>query len=159
MQEKGITMMQFGEELAAAKELVVLVVDDNVDAATSLCCLLELLGCKTAVAYDGPSAVEAAAAAQPHAAFIDLDLPGFDGCEVLRRLHSGAGTAPRVSVCVTGHGGPRDRLRCLDAGFDQFWQKPLDPADLLRALEMSREALARQPEGRAAAAPALGRAD
>ncbi|WP_083437999.1 response regulator transcription factor [Caldimonas brevitalea] len=134
-------MVQLEEDEVSSDELVVLVVDDDVDAAAALCCLLELLGCKTAVAFDGPSAVLVGAATRPHAAFIDLDLPGFDGCEVLRRLKSSGLTGPSLSVCLTGHGGSPDRARCFDAGFDEFWSKPLEVTEVERALAASRKAL------------------
>ncbi|MCW7536755.1 response regulator [Aquabacterium sp. A7-Y] len=134
-------MVKLGEEEVPSDELVVLVVDDDVDAATALCCLLELLGCKTAVAFDGPSAVKVGTVTRPQAAFIDLDLPGFDGCEVLRRLKSGGSAGPGRSVCLTGHGGPLDRARCFDAGFDEFWSKPVAVTEVERALAASREAV------------------
>ncbi|WP_238947871.1 response regulator [Caldimonas brevitalea] len=120
---------------------MVLVVDDNVDAADSLRCLLELLGCTAVTAYDGPSAVQLAAQARVQLAIIDLDLPGFDGCEVLRRLKSDASLAPERAVCLTGQGRSADRQRCLNAGFDEFWSKPLKMTDLSRALVSSQEAM------------------
>ncbi|WKB50725.1 response regulator [Eleftheria terrae] len=134
-------MPQAKEEEVAPGELVVLVVDDNIDAAMSLGCLLELLGCETAVAYDGPTAIQVAAVAHPHLAIIDLDLPGFDGCEVIRRLRANGWIGPGARICLTGRGGPEDRTRCTEAGFDEFWSKPLELSDLHRALASSREAV------------------
>ncbi|WKB50696.1 response regulator [Eleftheria terrae] len=157
-------MLPLSREEGRTEALVVLVVDDNVDAAVSLSCLLQLLECKTVVAYDGPTAVDVAVLVPPQLAFIDLDLPGFDGCEVLRRLKAADGLGPAVSVCLTGRGGPHDRLRCLEAGFDDFLSKPLELADLNRALQQAREAVATSsllsldclPGGCAGAALALG---
>ncbi|WP_416136173.1 response regulator [Aquabacterium sp. A7-Y] len=127
-------MLPVRDEEVPPDQLVVLVVDDNVDAAESLCCLLGLLGCKAAVAYDGPGAVQVGLSSNPHLVIVDLDLPGFDGCEVLRRLKAQREASPPFSVCLTGGGGPRDRTRCLEAGFDEFWTKPLETAHLTRVL-------------------------
>src|SRR5262245_49746080 len=57
----------------------VLVVDDNVDAATSLAKLLTILcGQEVRVAYDGPSAEKLALEFRPEIALLDLGLPGMD---------------------------------------------------------------------------------
>ncbi len=48
--------------------------------------LLQRLGHEVKVAYDGPSALDAATEFRPHLALIDIGLPGLCGYEVARRL-------------------------------------------------------------------------
>ncbi len=68
--------------------LRVLVVEDNVDAASAVSQLLAQAGCDTKVAHDGPAALEAADACRPQVALLDIGLPGLDGYEVARRLRT-----------------------------------------------------------------------
>jgi CheY-like chemotaxis protein len=120
-------------------ELRVLIVDDNVDAATSLSYLLQMIGCKTAVAFGGEMGVRVAELFQPSLMFLDLNMPGHDGCEVLTRIKSLQGrTAQAMSICLTATGQGEDEQRCLAAGFDQYVQKPLEPQVLSDMLLLAR---------------------
>jgi CheY-like chemotaxis protein len=115
-------------------ELRALVIDDNVDAATSLSYLLQLLGCKTAVDFGGVMGLRVAQLFSPAIVFLDLDMPGQDGCDVLAELKSLPGPGKdALFVCLTGRSEPNDELRCLSAGFDRFVSKPME-ADTLRVL-------------------------
>ena len=111
----------------------VLVVDDCRDTAGSTCILLRLWGYDTCAAYDGPSALHAAAAYGPDAVLLDIGLPGMDGYEVARRLRQQAGPA-LLLLCVSGFGQEDDRRRALDAGCDDHLVKPVDLTQLQRRL-------------------------
>jgi CheY-like chemotaxis protein len=121
-----------------------LVVDDNVDAATSLSYLLQLLGCKTAVAFGGTMALRVAQLFQPSLVFLDLDMPGQDGCETLVEIRNlGGAVSSALFVCLTGRSEPADEKRCLDAGFDHFVAKPMEPDVLREVLEEAGKKAAR----------------
>lgn len=107
--------------------LRVLVVDDNVDGAQALCALLSTMRCSTTVAFNGAQGLAAAAAFDPHLAFIDLEMPDMSGCDVARLLRAGPGRSDARLICLTGHGQPDDRCQCLEAGFDDFFTKPMRP--------------------------------
>jgi CheY-like chemotaxis protein len=104
----------------------VLVVDDNNDAAEMLAEALAVLGCETEVAYDGPSALEAAKRFRPRVVFLDIGLPVMDGYEVARRMRRDSGLLPLRLVAVTGYGQASDRRKARDAGFDEHVVKPID---------------------------------
>ncbi|HEX9049319.1 MAG TPA: PAS domain S-box protein [Anaeromyxobacter sp.] len=110
----------------------VLVVDDNADAADTLAELFRLHGHEVEVAYDGPTALEAARARPPDVVLCDLGLPGMDGYEVARRLRA-AFPALRL-VAVSGYAQPEDVARAADAGFDGHVAKPPDPEKLASLL-------------------------
>jgi PAS domain S-box-containing protein len=112
----------------------VLVVEDNRDAAESLARLLRAAGHEVRTAYDGPAALAEARAFQPQVVFSDIDLPGMDGYEVARRLRQEYGPVGPLLVAVTGLGQEGDRRRALEAGFDDFLVKPVDPDALQRLL-------------------------
>jgi len=119
---------------SAFAQLRVLAVDDNVDVADTLGHLLTGLGCRAAVAYDEATAVRAAELFQPHLVFLDLNMPGTDGCNVLDRVRGlSAPLARALYVCLTGSQQHHDEARCEAAGFDTFVRKPLR-ADQLEAL-------------------------
>jgi two-component system CheB/CheR fusion protein len=100
------------------------VVDDNQDIASGLAAVLQLLGCVTHVAHDGPSALGAAASFEADLALLDIGLPGMDGYELARRLRAHATAALRL-VALTGYGQESDVRRSLDAGFDEHVVKPI----------------------------------
>jgi signal transduction histidine kinase len=105
---------------------LVLVVDDNKDAADSLAELVRLFGHEVHVAYDGPSAVELARACLPELVLCDIGLPGMDGYQVAKVLLAELHDKPML-VAVTGYSQPDDVARCLAAGFDAHVPKPADP--------------------------------
>ena len=112
----------------------VLVVDDNVDAAQSLAMLLQILGHDVRLAYDGPTALEAAIRYQPDLILLDIGLPGLTGLEVAERIRMQSHLSDTVLVAMTGYGQDADRLRSRDAGFDHHIVKPADFKELQRIL-------------------------
>jgi len=118
----------------AALKRRILVVDDNEDQAQSLGMLMRVLGHEIQLAYDGPSAVEAARTFVPDIALIDIGIPGINGYEVARRIREMPHLKNVVLVAQTGWGHDDDRARSRDAGFDHHLIKPLDLAELQRIL-------------------------
>jgi PAS domain S-box-containing protein len=111
----------------------VLVVDDNVDAATMLDMLLRSLGHETRVAHEGAAALRIAEEFHPDIVLLDIGMPGIDGYEVARRLRASRNRPMRI-VAVTGWGQEADRERSREAGFDLHLVKPVDANELARAL-------------------------
>lgn len=112
----------------------VLVVDDNVDAATSLADVLRDGGNEVRVAHDGAGALVSADAFGPTVAFIDIGLPGMDGYEVARRLRAGHPATELRLIALTGYGQEGDVQRARRAGFDAHLVKPADMEHLAAAL-------------------------
>jgi CheY-like chemotaxis protein len=115
----------------------IVVVDDNIDAATSLAALLDANGHTVRTCYDGSHAFEAAAELIPDVAFIDLNMPHPDGIELatmIRRQPWGKGVR---LVALTGMGQPADLARTREAGFDEHLTKPASTADLFKAVAAS----------------------
>jgi CheY-like chemotaxis protein len=103
-----------------------LIVDDNVDAAASLGLLLDLGGHTTYIVHNGPEALKVVAEFKPDVVLLDVGMPGMDGYEVARALRSMPDLGRPVLVAVTGWGGPEDRLKSKNAGFDEHLTKPVD---------------------------------
>jgi CheY-like chemotaxis protein len=110
----------------------ILVVDDNVDGASSLALLLRALGHQVFVAHDGRSALADLAHIRPDIALLDIVMPDMTGYELARQVRARLGAAVRI-VALTGFGLDEDRAQAIDAGFDQHIVKPVD-ASFLRSL-------------------------
>lgn len=116
-----------------AAPLRILVVDDNVDAATTLAMLLEALGHQVFVEHGSRSALERARVEAPQVCLIDIGLPEIDGNELARQLRILPETARSLLIAVTGYGRDTDRQQTMAAGFDHHVVKPVH-ADELTAL-------------------------
>ena len=111
-----------------------LVVDDNVDAATLLADLCETMGHEVKVAHDGPQALQVLDGFAPEFAVLDIGLPVMDGYELARRMRDQLGPACRL-IALTGYGQEHDRQRSHDAGFEAHLVKPIDPMRVLGIIE------------------------
>jgi signal transduction histidine kinase len=116
----------------------VLVVDDNVDAATSLGTLLQHRGHSVHTCFDGSTAFAAAAHSPPDVAFIDLNMPHPDGAELAVMIREQPWGESVKLVALTGMGQPADLERTRIAGFDEHLTKPANPDDLFRAVATRR---------------------
>jgi signal transduction histidine kinase/CheY-like chemotaxis protein len=112
----------------------VLVVDDNVDAAESLCDVVAFLGHTVEAVHDGPAAVARVRERHPDVVLCDIGLPGMDGYEVAQAIRAEPELADVRLVAVSGYAQPEDRARARKAGFDAHVAKPADPADIGRLL-------------------------
>lgn len=112
----------------------ILVVDDNVDAATSAAMLLEMMGHETEMVHDGLAAFEAAASYRPDIVLLDIGLPGLTGYEVASRIREQPWGRSMTLWALTGWGQDEDRRKSKEAGFDHHMVKPVDPPELVRLL-------------------------
>ena len=106
--------------------LRVLVVDDNLDAATALKMLVEEAGHLVRMAHTGPTALAAALDYRPDVMLMDIGLPELDGFEVAKRIHQEPTLHDIVLVAVTGHRQAAERQRIQEAGFQHYLVKPAD---------------------------------
>jgi signal transduction histidine kinase len=114
----------------------ILIVEDNTDARETLRKLLEFAGHRVRTASDGAAGVEAALAALPEVALVDIGLPKLDGYEVAKRIRAAADGSrrPLLLVALTGYGLEEDRERAFAAGFDAHLVKPVAEDELERLL-------------------------
>lgn len=125
-----------------ASSVRVLIVDDNIDAATSLSYVLTLAGYQVRIAHDGAGALEVAGELRPDVVLLDIGLPGMSGHDVARRLRAEAWGRDLQLIAVTGWGQDGDRAKSLEAGFDEHLTKPIDPETLLQRISRAARSAA-----------------
>jgi two-component system cell cycle response regulator len=77
-------------------------------------------------ASDGATALEKAVREQPDLVLLDVMMPGMDGFETCRRMKDDPATRHIPVVLVTALDGRGDRITGLEAGADEFLNKPID---------------------------------
>jgi two-component system sensor histidine kinase/response regulator len=126
----------------------VLIVDDEARNLELLDALLRPLGAEVVRAYGGREALALFEEREPDLVLLDLMMPGFDGLDTLTYIRARPGGDEVPVVLVTAHAERELRLRGVEAGADEFLEKPVDgPVLLARArtllrLRESRKALA-----------------
>jgi PAS domain S-box-containing protein len=118
----------------------ILVVEDNSDGREMLRALLELQGHEVHEAAEGQAAIARALELRPHAAIIDIGLPGIDGYAVAARIRASESDARHMQlIALTGYGSEQDRRRATEAGFDAHLTKPVEPKRLASLLSVQAE--------------------
>lgn len=103
----------------------ILIVEDNTDAADTLCKVLELNGHTVAVALHGRQGLELAQEFKPDVIVCDIDLPGMDGYEFARQVRKDKKLAGIHLIALSEYASPDDVRRAMDAGFDYHLAKPM----------------------------------
>jgi DNA-binding response OmpR family regulator len=129
----------------------VLVVEDEADLADAVARGLRREGYAVDVAYDGDEALDKAAVNAYDLVCLDLNLPGIDGIDVVRRLRADAAEPPRV-LMLTARDRTVDRVVGLDEGADDYLVKPFDFDELKARVR----ALLRRDAGRSGAVLRVG---
>jgi CheY-like chemotaxis protein len=104
---------------------VILVVEDNERNLKLVRDVLEYAGYDVRVARTGEDGITLAVSEPPDLVLMDLQLPGIDGMEALRRLRESPRTAGIPVVAVTAQAMKQDRERALAAGFNGYVEKPI----------------------------------
>ncbi len=83
----------------------------------------------------GERGVARARELRPDLILVDMQLPDFDGFEVLRRLRAQPETQATPCVVLSANAMPEDIARALAAGFAEYWTKPIDFSGFLASLD------------------------
>ena len=111
--------------LAAGTSVKALVVDDQEGNRDVLLEILERIGVEVDTAENGALALERVRECMPDIVFMDIRMPVMDGPEALKHLVATYGEDAPVVAAVTASVFEHQRQEYLDAGFDEFINKPL----------------------------------
>jgi CheY-like chemotaxis protein len=120
----------FVRNQSAARERVVLIVDDEEPNRQLLSALLGAQGYTAKIACDGPSALEQVKAGGIDLMLLDVMMPGMDGVEACQRIRKELGLRELTIVFVTALSDRESRMRAKLAGADDFLVKPIDSFEL-----------------------------
>jgi len=109
----------------------ILVVDDVALNVKLLADLLAVKGYATCTASSGAEALAVVARERPDLVLLDVMMPGMSGYEVCAALRADPAHAMLPIVLVTALDPAQERARGLDAGADDFLNKPVSQAELL----------------------------
>ncbi len=111
------------------KKKRVLVVDDELPLRNLIKIFLESYGHETEMAKDGFEALEKVNL-DIDLVLLDVQMPGMDGFEVVRRIRSNPQTSDIPICMITGETSRNSQLRAVEAGANDFICKPMDQTEL-----------------------------
>ena len=109
---------------------LILVVDDDSHVRNLLVRFLAEEGYPSIVATNGEEALAIVKREPPDLILLDVDMPVMDGLETCRRLKNDERTALIPVTMITGRTDDSDRTEGIEAGADDFLNKPFDEATL-----------------------------
>jgi signal transduction histidine kinase/PAS domain-containing protein/ActR/RegA family two-component response regulator len=115
----------------------ILIVEDEPDSRDLLQRILQDHGARVVAADSADSALRSFEEFEPDVLVSDIGMPQTDGYELLRTIRRDAPPALRgvPAIALTAFVRPEDRARALDAGFNLHVGKPLDPSEVLDAID------------------------
>lgn len=112
--------------------LRVLVVDDDPSARDLMTGILTGYGAEVSLADSGPAALSLLFEQRPQVLIADLGMPGMDGYALIEQVRAldpdFGGHTP--AIAVTAYASAHDRLRALQAGYQNHVPKPVEPEEL-----------------------------
>jgi CheY-like chemotaxis protein len=113
----------------------VLVIEDEADSAEVVARILKFHNIACRVAGTAEEALTLMREQKPTLLIVDLALPGMDGWEFLKTVRSDPDTAQIHAVAVTAFHSTSVAQKAIEAGFNAYFPKPLEPTSFVRELE------------------------
>ena len=115
------------------KKEIILIVDDNSDANAVLNQMLASMNYQTLTALDGKSGLQIALRLQPDLVFLDMNMPGMDGLEVLAELRKSQCTTP--VIFITAYGSEQIAVEVFRLGVHDYLTKPFTEEEVKAAVD------------------------
>ena len=112
----------------------ILIVEDHPTMREAMRLILEHEGFEIREASDGATALSMVRDRHPDLMFLDLNIPGASGADVLTELKADPATTDIRVIIVTAT-GEEGREFVLSLGADEYFTKPFSPTALLRTVE------------------------
>ncbi|GHT40672.1 hypothetical protein FACS189443_1370 [Planctomycetales bacterium] len=124
----------------ANKPLKVLIAEDNKINQMVMREMLKSIGYETVIAENGRKAVEAWESGDFDVVLMDCQMPEMDGYEasrLIRQRERELSKKPIPIIALTANVSPGDRQRCLEAGMNDYFNKPVQIRELAAAIKSS----------------------
>ncbi len=113
----------------------ILIAEDNAVNRELLRELLEMRGYVVFEACNGQEALDVIDQVRPDVLVIDLGMPVLDGFGAIRKIRANPDLNQLPVLAATAFAMRGDRARVLEAGFDGYISKPIDPAALQKEID------------------------
>jgi CheY-like chemotaxis protein len=113
---------------------LILIVEDNEKNRKLVRDVLTFKGYEVIETETGEEGVRLAQERRPSLVLMDIQLPGIDGVEALRRLRAEGITRGISVMAMTASVMTEDRQKILEAGFDAYQSKPINVTDFVAAV-------------------------
>ena len=122
----------------------ILIVEDHPTMREAMKLILEHEGFEIREAPDGAAALAMVREQPPDLVFLDLNIPGASGADVLSELKNDP-TTKDIRVIIVTATGEEGREFVLSLGADEYFTKPFSPTALLRTVERVLEGSPAEP--------------
>jgi CheY-like chemotaxis protein len=119
----------------------VLIVDDEPCIRQVFVNMFNRGGYETQTAESAEHALQVMQKTPAPVLFLDLNLPGMNGLELCREVRKGWPWS--IVIAVTGYASLFELVACREAGFEDYFIKPVKSKDLLAAAEQAFKKLER----------------
>jgi CheY-like chemotaxis protein len=103
----------------------ILLAEDNDANSVVIREYFEAKGYGVVIARNGQEALDQIGIARPDVILMDIQMPGMDGLEAIRRLRANPADATTPVIALTALAMPGDQERCLEAGASAYLTKPV----------------------------------
>jgi CheY-like chemotaxis protein len=122
---RGKGMAAHAKTVAGLNGKLVLIAEDNDLALNTVMDYLTSQGCQVVSARNGTEAIELARESSPDVVLMDIQMPGIDGIEAIRRIRTNEDNRHVPIIALTALAMVGDRERCIGAGADGYLSKPV----------------------------------
>ncbi len=126
----------------------ILAVDDDLVARTVVCSLLRKLGHDVLEAENGQEAWDIFNSLEFGVLIVDWEMPVMDGLELCRRIREAEREKYTYIIMLTGRIGKQNFVDGINAGADDFANKPVSPPELEARLRVAERILGLQADVR-----------
>lgn len=113
-----------------SKQKKILIAEYNKDNRTILCKMLKNIGHEVFEAQDGVEVIAKTSSLMPDLILLDILMPQKDGCTVCKELKNNIKTKEIPIIVITGLEDNESKIKCLEAGANDFLTKPYDNSEL-----------------------------
>jgi PAS domain S-box-containing protein len=116
------------------KAIRILIVEDQLDTLEMLAASFRTRGFESIACSSAAEALDCVGREQFDILISDIAMPEMDGLQLIRNLRGRSDFATVPAIALTGYASQMDAKSAISAGFDLHLSKPIDPGDLLAAV-------------------------
>ena len=113
----------------------ILIIEDNPASRDLVTYLLEKSGYSVRAAADGLQGLRLLGEFPADLILCDLQMPALNGFEFIAKLRASPDLRRLQVIAVTAFSMPGDRDKTLEAGFDGYFSKPIEPRSFVADVE------------------------